>query len=96
MRRIAVAAVKFYRRFISRAKPSAGCCRFIPTCSEYALGCYEQFGFFRATLLTVWRILRCNPFSKGGLDPVPIKQKTKKAPRRKHDGDPYFTDKYRN
>ena len=48
-----------------------GTCIFYPTCSEYALQAYEKYGFFKGTLLTVWRLLRCNPFNKGGYDPVP-------------------------
>ena len=47
-------------------------CKYSPTCSNYALGCYKKFNFFKASILTFWRILRCNPFSKGGYDPVPL------------------------
>ena len=47
-------------------------CKFRPTCSEYAIGCLEEFGFFRGTYLSVKRIIRCNPKSKGGYDPIPI------------------------
>lgn len=46
-------------------------CIYIPTCSEYALEAIEKYGAFKGVLLTVWRILRCNPFAKGGYDPVP-------------------------
>ena len=46
-------------------------CIYIPTCSEYALEAIEKYGAFKGGLLTVWRILRCNPFAKGGYDPVP-------------------------
>ena len=60
-----------YRKFISPLKPP--CCRFTPTCSAYAIEAYRKRGFFVGTILTVWRILRCNPFSKGGYDPVPEK-----------------------
>jgi putative membrane protein insertion efficiency factor len=68
-----IALVKFYRRNISPyTKPS---CRFVPTCSAYALEAYKVHGFFKGTALTVWRILRCNPFCKGGYDPVPEKKK---------------------
>ena len=63
--------VKLYRKFISPIKPP--CCRFTPTCSAYALEAFAKRGFFVGLLLTVWRILRCNPFSKGGYDPVPLK-----------------------
>lgn len=70
MKKICIALIKFYRKYLSSLK-GAGCCRFTPTCSEYALLAYEKYGFFKGTVLTVWRILRCNPFSKGGYDPVP-------------------------
>jgi len=46
-------------------------CRFTPTCSNYAVEALERFGIFKGLLLSVWRILRCNPFNKGGEDPVP-------------------------
>ena len=45
-------------------------CIYIPTCSEYALEAIEKYGAFKGGLLTVWRILRCNPFAKGGYDPA--------------------------
>lgn len=48
-----------------------GQCRFTPTCSIYALDCYRRFGPIRATCLTIWRILRCNPFGGHGFDPPP-------------------------
>lgn len=60
--------IKGYRKFIS---PLFGAsCRFTPTCSEYALLAYEKYNFFKATFLVIWRILRCNPFCKGGYDPL--------------------------
>ena len=46
-------------------------CKYWPTCSEYSKQCYENYGFIKASLLTTWRILRCNPFSRGGYDPIP-------------------------
>jgi hypothetical protein len=46
-------------------------CPYFPTCSTYGLEAVERYGAFRGGLLTIWRILRCNPFSKGGYDPVP-------------------------
>ena len=61
--------IGLYRKFISPLKPP--CCRFTPTCSAYAIEAYTKRGFFVGTILTVWRLLRCNPFSKGGYDPVP-------------------------
>ncbi len=64
-----MALVRFYRRYLSPKK--APCCRFTPTCSAYALEALERHGAFFGLLLTLWRILRCNPWSKGGYDPVP-------------------------
>lgn len=49
-----------------------GGCRFVPTCSEYAADAIEQYGVVRGSALAMWRLLRCHPFSRGGLDPVPI------------------------
>ena len=66
-----IGLVKLYRKFISPLKPPS--CRFTPTCSEYALEAFTKRGFFIGLILTVWRVLRCNPFSKGGYDPVPEK-----------------------
>lgn len=61
--------IKFYRSYIS---PLLGpSCRFYPTCSSYALEAFKTHNFFYAMWLTLWRVLRCNPFSKGGFDPVP-------------------------
>lgn len=50
-------------------------CKFQPTCSNYAIGALEEYGFFKGSCLMFWRILRCNPFSKGGYDPVPCRKK---------------------
>lgn len=61
--------IKFYQKFISPMKKP--CCIYYPSCSKYAYEAYEKYGFFKGTYLSVWRILRCNPFSKGGYDPVP-------------------------
>ena len=69
MKQLMIALVKFYRKHISPYKPP--CCRFTPTCSAYALEAFEKRGFFVGMILTVWRILRCNPFCRGGYDPVP-------------------------
>jgi putative membrane protein insertion efficiency factor len=68
--------IKFYRRYISPNKPP--CCRFVPTCSQYALEALEEWGAFRGFFLSVWRVLRCNPFCKGGFDPVPVNPKKKR------------------
>ena len=70
MKNIFIGLIKFYRKHISgmKAHPT---CKFIPTCSEYGIEALEKYGALKGGLLTVWRILRCNPFSKGGYDPVP-------------------------
>lgn len=72
MKYLMIGIIKLYRKFISPIKPQ--CCRFTPTCSEYALEAFRTRGFFVGFGLTVWRILRCNPFCRGGYDPVPKKK----------------------
>lgn len=68
MKKLAIIFIKGYRKYIS---PLLGAnCRFTPTCSEYAIQAYEKYNFFKATFLVIWRILRCNPFCKGGHDPL--------------------------
>jgi len=71
MKRAALWLIRFYQRFLSGLKPP--CCRFYPTCSQYALEAvgHALFGFFGGGYLALKRILRCNPFFKGGIDPVP-------------------------
>jgi hypothetical protein len=72
MKRLLIALIKFYKTAISpHTQPH---CKYIPTCSQYGLEAIERFGALKGTALTVWRILRCNPFSKGGYDPVPQKK----------------------
>ncbi len=71
MKFIFISLIKFYRRFISPLFPP--CCKYYPTCSTYALTAVERFGVFRGSLLAIWRILRCNPWSLGGIDYVPEK-----------------------
>jgi uncharacterized protein len=61
--------IRFYKRFISPLLPPA--CRFHPTCSVYALEALRKHGALRGLRLTVWRLLRCQPFHPGGFDPVP-------------------------
>ncbi|MBR4513525.1 MAG: membrane protein insertion efficiency factor YidD [Lachnospiraceae bacterium] len=70
MKKICIAMIRFYQKHLSGLKRHATC-KYIPTCSQYAIEAYEKYGFFKGTALSVWRILRCNPFSKGGYDPVP-------------------------
>ena len=69
MKKAVIRAVKFYQRQISPGLP--GCCKYWPTCSSYAIEAVEKYGTVKGAALASWRILRCNPFSKGGFDPVP-------------------------
>lgn len=62
--------VRFYRRFISPLKKNPSC-RFNPTCSAYAVEAVRSWGIIIGTALAIWRVLRCNPFCRGGYDPVP-------------------------
>ena len=71
MKTILIGLIKFYRYAISPYLPKA--CRFTPTCSVYAMEAISRFGVIRGMLLAIYRILRCNPFCRGGYDPVPEK-----------------------
>jgi uncharacterized protein len=67
--RAMIAAIRFYRKGISPLKPPV--CRFTPTCSQYGLEAVERYGAARGGWLLVKRLARCQPFCKGGYDPVP-------------------------
>ncbi len=82
--------VRLYQKTISPIKPS--CCRFTPTCSAYAIEAFQKRGFFIGLALTVWRILRCNPFSKGGYDPVPERRSRRSDAESKNGGTNHITD----
>jgi putative membrane protein insertion efficiency factor len=68
VKRIWLAPVLAYRRWLSPAMPRR--CKYEPSCSTYTVQAVERFGVLRGTVLACWRILRCNPFSHGGFDPV--------------------------
>lgn len=68
-KKLVIKAICFYRKHLSKLKGSP-CCRYTPSCSEYALQAVEKYGVVRGGLKATWRILRCNPFSKGGYDPL--------------------------
>lgn len=70
MKRILIKLINLYRRYISPAKGYSSC-RFIPTCSAYAIEAIETHGALKGTALAIYRVLRCNPLCKGGYDPVP-------------------------
>jgi uncharacterized protein len=66
LRAVAIAPVRFYQRFISPGLPRR--CKYHPSCSQYAVDAVRQFGILRGTVLAAWRLLRCNPWSDGGVD----------------------------
>ena len=72
MKNLLLTLIRFYRKHISPHLPPM--CRYYPTCSCYAIEAIETHGALRGTLLALWRVLRCNPLSNGGYDPVPPKR----------------------
>lgn len=70
MKNFIISLIKFYQRHISVHFPAQ--CRFYPTCSAYAITAIRYYGLIKGSLMTLWRLLRCNPLSKGGYDPVPV------------------------
>jgi uncharacterized protein len=68
VKRLVLAPIAAYHRWVSPARPRR--CRYEPTCSAYATEAIERFGVIRGLILACWRLLRCNPFSHGGFDPV--------------------------
>lgn len=69
MKIILIKIIKLYQKYLSPLKSTK--CPYFPTCSNYGIEAIEKYGVFKGGLLAVWRILRCNPLSKGGYDPVP-------------------------
>lgn len=69
LKRLLIAPIRFYQRFLSPLK-RASSCRYLPTCSSYAIEAIERRGVVVGSLKAVWRILRCNPLFRGGYDPV--------------------------
>ena len=74
MKRLLLSALRFYKAQVSPALPAA--CRYVPTCSEYAIEAVERYGPGRGTVMAIRRVLACNPFARGGYDPVPEKGTT--------------------
>ncbi|PID57962.1 MAG: membrane protein insertion efficiency factor YidD [Ignavibacteriae bacterium] len=68
MRNFFIFLIKLYQKLISPLFPSS--CRFYPTCSNYAIDSLKKYGVIKGLLKSIWRILRCNPFNKGGYDPA--------------------------
>ncbi|MCR5024280.1 MAG: membrane protein insertion efficiency factor YidD [Lachnospiraceae bacterium] len=74
MKRFLIFIIRLYQDYISPLKTTR--CPYYPSCSAYGLEAVERFGAIKGGALALWRILRCNPFSKGGVDPVPLKYKS--------------------
>ena len=70
MKKFLIKMIRFYRKYISPLKKH-GVCIYTPTCSQYAIEALEKYGALKGSFLAIKRILRCNPFAKGGYDPVP-------------------------
>ena len=68
MKSLALGLLRLYKRWISPAFPPS--CRYVPTCSEYAMEAVERYGVVRGGMMAAGRVLRCHPLAKGGLDPV--------------------------
>ena len=71
MKKIMINIIKLYKKHISIYFEKNGVkCKFYPTCSEYSIMAFEKYGFIKASFLSIKRIFKCNPFSKGGYDPL--------------------------
>ena len=68
MKRVLLFLIRLYQKYLSPGLPRR--CRFSPTCSQYAIEAISKYGVFKGGAMAIWRILRCNPFGKGGYDPV--------------------------
>ena len=77
--------IRLYKKYISPHKSPS--CRFTPSCSTYAIGALEEWGPVVGLGMAIWRIIRCNPFSKGGYDPVPLRKSHRKKNEEKRGGD---------
>lgn len=69
MKRILIKLIRLYQKYISPCTRSH--CIYTPTCSQYGIEAITKYGAFKGGFMTLWRIIRCNPFAKGGFDPVP-------------------------
>ena len=76
MKKILLYLIRFYQKNISPYKGTK--CPYFPSCSAYGMEAIEKHGAIVGSVLAAWRILRCNPFSKGGYDPVPIRKEKRK------------------
>ena len=77
LRQLLILGVRGYKKFISPGLPSS--CRYYPSCSTYAVQSLQRHGVFKGLVLASWRILKCNPFTEGGVNPIPEKGKWRSA-----------------
>lgn len=75
MKKLMIKLIDAYKKNTANSNPT---CRYHPSCSTYSREAFEKRNFFYASILSIWRILRCNPLSKGGYDPVPKSKKERK------------------
>ena len=83
MKQVAAFCLRLYKSVVSPFLPVA--CRYVPTCSEYTAEAVARHGLLRGSALGLWRILRCNPFARGGYDPVPGSKVASTAPAERFD-----------
>jgi hypothetical protein len=83
MKQVAAFCLRLYKGVVSPFLPVA--CRYVPTCSEYTAEAVARHGLLRGSALGLWRIIRCNPFARGGYDPVPGSKVANPAPARRFD-----------
>jgi len=83
MKQVAAFCLRLYKSVVSPFLPVA--CRYVPTCSEYTAEAVARHGLLRGSALGLWRILRCNPFARGGYDPVPGSKIASAAPAKHFD-----------
>ncbi len=70
--KVVVLPIYLYQKVLSSFSP--GCCRFYPSCSNYAIDAIFEYGLLKGIFLSLWRLLRCHPLSPGGYDPIPLKK----------------------
>ena len=70
MKKVMIRMIRFYQKYLSPLKGKSHCI-YTPTCSQYAIEAIEKYGAIKGGFMAAWRIMRCNPFAKGGYDPVP-------------------------
>ena len=92
MRQVLVLLVRFYQKFLSGLKPP--CCRFYPTCSQYAVEALRRHGAVKGLILAGWRLLRCNPWNVGGVDYVP--ERFRLSTRNNHEKPPAMPGRNRS